>query len=114
MKASAPARIINISSEAPSSGKINFADLNGTRKYSALAAYAQSKLANMMFTYELARLLAGSGVTVNAVHPGAVRTNFAMDTSGAFGFLARLARPFERTPERGAETAIYLASSPEV
>ena len=114
LKASAPARIINVSSEAQASGTINFNDLQGEKKYSATRSYCQSKLANVLFTYELAKRLEGTGVTVNCLHPGAVATNFAKDTGGLFGLVSRLARPFELTPEKGAQTSIYLASSPEV
>ncbi len=114
LKASAPARIVNVSSEAQSSGKIAFDDLQAEKKYSQMQAYSQSKLANVLFTYELARRLQDTGVTANCLHPGAVKTNFAQGSTGFFGMMLRLARPFEISPEKGAETSIYLASSPEV
>ena len=114
LKASAPARIVSVASEAQSSGHINFDDLMGTKQYRPWVAYAQSKLANVMFTYALARQLAGSGVTVNAVHPGAVRSGFGGDYGGIVGLGMKLIRPFEISPERGAQTIIYLATSPEV
>lgn len=114
LKASVPARVVNVASEAQSFGRINFDDLMGAEKYSAWAAYAQSKLANVMFTYELARQLANTGVTANAVHPGAVRSNFGGDYGGLMGLGMKLIRPFELSPERGAQTIIYLASSPQV
>ncbi len=114
LKASAPSRIINVSSQAQSSGHIAFDDLQGEKKYSEFRSYSQSKLANVLFTYELARRLEGTGVTANCLHPGAVKTNFASESSGFFGIMLRLARPFEITPEKGAETSVYLAASPEV
>ena len=115
LKASAPARIINLSSEAQSNGTINFDDLQGEQSYSGIRAYSQSKLANVLFTYELARRLGGTAVTVNAVHPGAVKTNFGRNTSNLFfRWMIRLFGPFMRSPKKGAETAVYLAISPEV
>jgi retinol dehydrogenase 14 len=114
LKASAPARIINITSSGERSGTINFDDLQGEGRYSGFRAYNQSKLAMILFTYELARKLEGTGVTVNCVHPGVVVTNLGRGSSGAFGLLLRLMRPFFSSPEKGAETPIYLASSPEV
>jgi len=114
LKASAPARIINITSSGERSGTINFDDLQGEGRYSGFRAYNQSKLAMILFTYELARKLEGTAVTVNCVHPGVVVTNLGRGSSGAFGLLLRLMRPFFSSPEKGAETPIYLASSPEV
>lgn len=111
--ASAPARVINVSSNAHRAGRIDFDDLQGARRYSGWKAYAQSKLANILFTVELARRLEGTGVTVNALHPGFVSSNFATGTPlSRLGM--RLLRPFTITPEKGAETSIYLATSPEV
>jgi retinol dehydrogenase-14 len=114
LKASAPARIINVTSSGERSGTINFDDLQGEGRYSGFRAYNQSKLAMILFTYELARRLEGTGATVNCVHPGVVVTNLGRGTSGYFGLLLRLMRPFFSGPEKGAETSIYLASSPEV
>jgi retinol dehydrogenase-14 len=114
LKASAPARIINITSSGERSGTINFDDLQGGGRYSGFRAYNQSKLAMILFTYELARKLEGTAVTVNCVHPSVVVTNLGRGSSGAFGLLLRLMRPFFSSPEKGAETPIYLASSPEV
>jgi len=112
--ASAPARIVTVSSGAQSMGKIDFDDLMGERKYSGQQAYNQSKLANVMFTYELARRLEGSGVTATVLHPGVTSTGFgAEDMARGWGPLIALMRPFMKSPERGAETPIYLASSPE-
>src|SRR5688572_13526067 len=114
LKASAPARIVTVSSGAQSMGKIDFDDLMGERKYSGQQAYNQSKLANVMFTYELARRLAGISVTATALHPGMTNTAFsAEDPSRAFAPLVAVMRPFMRSPQKGAETPIYLASSPE-
>lgn len=114
LKKSAPARIINVSSEAHRVGKIDFDDLQGERGYKGFRAYAASKLANIMFTYTLAEKLSGTGVTVNCLHPGTVGSAFGLNNGGVFGFLAKLARPLMLTSEKGAETSIYLASSHEV
>ncbi len=96
-------------------GAIDFDDLMGERSYSGQRAYNQSKLANVMFTYELARKLEGSGVTATALHPGMTNTSFsAEDPSRVFAPLVAVMRPFMRSPARGADTAIYLASSPDV
>jgi NAD(P)-dependent dehydrogenase (short-subunit alcohol dehydrogenase family) len=115
LKASAPARIVTVSSGAQAMGRINFDDLQGERRYSGQQAYNQSKLANVMFTYELARRLEGTGVTANVLHPGVVRTGFAAeDPSALWKVLLPVVRVFLKTPEKGAATSIYLASSPEV
>jgi retinol dehydrogenase-14 len=112
LRASAPARIVNVTSGAQATGRIHFDDLQFERRYRGQAAYNQSKLANVLFTYELARRLEGSGVTVNCVHPGVVRTNFGRDDMGpVMRLLTPLARPFMRTPEQGADTPVWLASS---
>jgi NAD(P)-dependent dehydrogenase (short-subunit alcohol dehydrogenase family) len=115
LKASAPARIINVSSRAhvrvPG---LNFDDLQNRKGYAGQQVYGQSKLANVLFTYELARRLEGTRITVNALHPGFVATRFATNN----GVLARLARPlldlFAISVEEGAQTMVYLATSPEV
>jgi NAD(P)-dependent dehydrogenase (short-subunit alcohol dehydrogenase family) len=115
LKQSAPARVVNVSSHVQAEGRIDFDDLQGARAYSGQAAYSQSKLANVMFTNELARRLEGTGVTANSLHPGVVRTNFgAEDQAWLFSVLSRLVLPFLKTPTQGAETSIYLASSPEM
>ena len=112
LKASAPARVVTVSSGAQSMGKIDFNDLMGETRYSGQTAYNQSKLANVMFTYELARRLAGTGVTATALHPGMTNTSFsAEDPSRVFAPLVFVVRPFMRKPERGADTPVYLASS---
>lgn len=112
--ASAPARIITVSSEGHRWARIAFDDLHGKRGYNGMRAYTQSKLANILFTYELARQLAGTGVTANCLHPGGVATNFAKEDAGLFGIMFSMMRPFLRTPEQGAETSIYLATASEV
>jgi NAD(P)-dependent dehydrogenase (short-subunit alcohol dehydrogenase family) len=115
LKADAPARIITVSSMAHQGQRIHLDDLNQERRgYSAWRAYGESKLANILFTYALARRLAGSGVTANTLHPGFVATNFARNNGPLWQFFMTLARPFAISPERGAQTSIYLASSPEV
>ncbi|HBB90496.1 MAG TPA: short-chain dehydrogenase [Bacteroidales bacterium] len=112
IKKSAPARIINVSSAAHVVGRINFEDLYLKKQFSARVSYAQSKLANVLFTYELAHRLAGTGVTVNCLHPGKVSTRFAYDRKDEKPlWRIRLMRPFSVPPEKGAETIVYLASS---
>lgn len=114
IKTSAPARIINVSSGAHTSGKIEFDNLQGERDYSP-RAYDNSKLANILFTVELARRLEGTGVTVNALHPGFSSTGFGKNNPGFLMKIIRAVVPLiARSPEKGAETSIYLASSPEV
>jgi NAD(P)-dependent dehydrogenase (short-subunit alcohol dehydrogenase family) len=115
LKASAPARVVTVSSGAHAMGRINFDDLQGSPAYSGQRAYNASKLANVMFTYELARRLAGSGVTATVLHPGVTRTEFgAGDQAGFIKVMLPLLRPFMKTPAAGAATPIYLASSAEV
>ena len=115
LQASAPARIVTVSSGAQSMGTIEFDDLMGERTYSGQDAYNQSKLANVMFTYELARRLEGTGVTATVLHPGLTNTAFgAEDTARGWGPVIAALRPFMGSPRRGAETSVYLASSPEV
>jgi retinol dehydrogenase-14 len=115
LTASAPARIVTVSSGAQTTGKIDFGDLQGERRYSGQRAYSQSKLANILFTYELARRLDGTGVTATVLHPGVVRSGFAAeDPSPMLKLFLPLIRLFLKTPEKGAPTSIYLASSPEV
>ncbi len=115
LKASAPARIINVSSTASRRGKINFGDLQGEKSYNGAAAYRQSKLANILFTVELAKRLQGTGVTANVFHPGPARTNFGMNNSLFWRILYRIVYRFVGiSPEKGAETPIYLATAPEV
>jgi retinol dehydrogenase 14 len=110
--ASAPARVVTVSSGAQSMGTVNFDDLMGEQKYSGSRAYNQSKLANVMFAYELAKRLEGTRVTSTALHPGLTSTAFSAEDP-ALGLLVTLLRPFMKSPKRGAETPVYLASSPE-
>ena len=114
LKQSAPARIINVASDAHKFGSMNFDDLGGARRYSGFRIYGRSKLANILFTYELARRLEGTGVTVNCAHPGPVSSGFGKNNGALARLVLAVAGPFMRTPERGAETSIHLASSPEV
>src|SRR5918997_4814034 len=114
LETSAPSRIVNVASADHSNGTIDFDDLQGENGYKGAKAYSQSKLANVLFTHELARRLQGTGVTANCLHPGVVGTNLGSGVSGAFGFVVRALRPLMRNPKKGAETSIYLASSPEV
>jgi len=115
MEASTPARIINVSSDAHSGGKIEFDNLQGERSYTSFKPYGNSKLANILFTSELARRLEGTGVTVNALHPGLTSTGFGKNNPGFFMKIMGAVIPLvARSPEKGAETSIYLASSPEV
>jgi NAD(P)-dependent dehydrogenase (short-subunit alcohol dehydrogenase family) len=113
LKWSAPARVVTVSSNAQAMGRIDFDDLQGRGSYSGARAYNQSKLANLLFTYELARRLRGTGVTANAVHPGVVRTSFGAEDPAA---IRRLIMPFARLlmkePEEGAATSIHVASAP--
>ncbi len=116
LKASKQGRIVNVSSGAhPQASKgLDFDDLQHEKKFSGFSVYAQTKLANIMFTYELARRLEGTSVTVNALHPGVIASNFGQNTRGLMKFFVNAAAPFMITPVKGAQTSIYLASSPEV
>jgi NAD(P)-dependent dehydrogenase (short-subunit alcohol dehydrogenase family) len=115
---SAPSRIVNVASTAHNAARkgMPFDDLQSTGRYAPMRVYGESKLANMLFTTELAARLAGQGVTANSLHPGTVRTGYGAD-GDAKGLLAlglKIARPFFLSPEKGARTSVYLASSPEV
>ena len=115
LTASAPARIVNVTSRAHEYDNMDFDDLGFERSYFGMKAYARSKLANLLFTYELARRLAGSGVTVNAVHPGPVATDIWRTNIPVLGPAIKWVMSlFALTPEEGADTLIYLASSPDV
>jgi retinol dehydrogenase-14 len=114
LRAGAPSRIINVSSGAHSGSQLDFADLQGERSYDGNRAYSQSKLANIVFTYELARRLRGTGVTANCLHPGVIATRLLADYMGVPAAGGALARTFGAKPEKGAETIVYLASSQEV
>jgi retinol dehydrogenase 14 len=115
LKDSAPARVVTVSSNVQAIGRIDFEDLQGERSYSGARAYNQSKLANVLFTYELARRLQATSVTANALHPGVVRTSFgAEDPSGVQRLFTPFMRPFMKAPGRGAATSIHLASAPDL
>ena len=112
---SASARVVTVSSNAHAMGRMDFDDLQGERSYSGARAYNQSKLANLLFTYELAKKLQGTSVTVNALHPWVVRTAFgAEDPASVQRFLVPFVRPFMKSPTQGAATSIHLASAPDL
>jgi len=116
LKQSAPARIVSVASDAhaQSGGRLDFDDLESRKRYSLIRVYGKSKLANILFTRELARRLAGTGVTANCLHPGFVGSGFARN-NGILGSVGMtLLRPFARSPEKGAESSVYLCCSPEV
>jgi retinol dehydrogenase 14 len=114
LKRTPNARIVNVSSAAQGMGRINFDDLQSQR-YSSFGVYAMTKLANVVFTYSLARRLEGTSVTVNALHPGTVATGFGDNSqSGFMRFVYGAMKRFSTTPEQGADTAVWLASSPDV
>jgi retinol dehydrogenase 14 len=115
LRHNAPARVVTVSSNAHTRGRIDFDDLQGERAYSGARAYSQSKLANLLFSYELARRLPASTVTANALHPGVVRTSFgAEDPAGVQRLFSPLMRPFMKTPAQGAATSIHVASAPDL
>ena len=114
LQAGAPARVVNVASDAHRLGRLDFDDLGHERKYRAMRVYGDSKLANILFTAELARRLAGSGITVNCLHPGAVATRLGHNNGRLATLLTRVLAPFFRTPAQGAATSIYLATSPDV
>jgi len=113
LKKSAPSRIVTVSSEARRGASIDFDDLQSERRYRGFPVYGLTKKANILFTYKLAEHLEGTGVVANCLHPGAVSTNFSQNNRGPIALLFRLFKPFMRSPEQGADTLIYLASSPE-
>lgn len=109
------ARIVNVASGAHKVGKIHFDDVNLHKGFNVIKAYGQSKLANVLFTRELARRVADRGITVNCCHPGAVATNIGIDRETGFGkTVTRLLKPFFQTPEEGARTAVFLATDESV
>ena len=113
LRHSPAARVVTVSSNAHRTGRIDFDDLQGEQSYSGARAYSQSKLANVLFTYELASRLQGTSVTANALHPGVVRTAFgAEDPGGVQRFLVPFVRPLLKSPAQGAATSIHLASAP--
>ena len=114
LRASAPARIINTASDAHKGHHLEFNDLQSANDYRGFRVYGRSKLCNILYTRELARRWAGSGVTANSLHPGFVATRFGDESGGMLSFGVRVAKYFAITPEKGAETIVYLASSEEV
>ena len=112
--AAAPARVVSTASDAHKGYSLDFDDLQATQGYSAMRAYGRSKLCNILFTRELARRWRGNGVTANCLHPGFVATRFGDGSGGFLSGVVRVAKTFAITPEKGAETIVYLASSPEV
>src|SRR2546425_4791926 len=114
LQASAPARVVNVASAASGGGHLDFDDLELKRGYSGIRAYSNAKLANILFSNELARRLSGTRVTSNALHPGVVATQFGRKDNGLFTVAVKLVRPFLISEEKGARTSVYLATSPEV
>ena len=114
LKKSAPARIVNVSSEAHRSAKVKWDDIQLKDGWSQFAAYGQSKLCNILFSRELAKRLEGTGVTANCLHPGVIASGFGQTYGGFLSFVIKLAHPFMISTEKGARTQVYLASSPEV
>jgi len=115
LKAGAPSRVVNVSSGAQAMGKIDFDNLQSEKGYSFFRAYSNAKLMLVMTTYELARRLEGTGISVNVLHPGFVRTNFGKGDAGrGRRLMFKLSGAFARSAKKGAETPVYLASAPEV
>ncbi|HEY6911759.1 MAG TPA: SDR family oxidoreductase [Myxococcales bacterium] len=114
LRASAPSRVVSVSSEASRAGRVDFADLQMQGRYVGVRQYCNTKLMNLLFAFELSHRLAGSGVTSNALHPGAIASGFGMQGAGWYGTLTRLARPFLISEEKGARTQIWAASEPSL
>jgi len=114
LRASAPARVVNVSSDAHKGENLNLNDLQSANNYSGFHVYGRSKLANILFTRELARRWTESGVTANSLHPGFVATRFGDQSGGLLSFAIRAAKTFAISPEKGAATIVYLASSDDV
>jgi NAD(P)-dependent dehydrogenase (short-subunit alcohol dehydrogenase family) len=112
--AAAPARVVNVASDAHKGKKLDFDDLQSAKGYRGFYVYGQSKLCNILYTRELARRWEGSGVTANSLHPGFVSTRFGDQSGGMLSFAVRAAKAFAISPEKGAETIMYLASSDDV
>lgn len=107
-------RIVSTASDAHRGARLDFDDLQSAKRFSGFAVYGRSKLCNILFTRELARRLAGTGITANCLHPGFVATRFGAENGGLFAFVLGLAKNFALSPEQGAETILYLATAPEV
>jgi retinol dehydrogenase-14 len=114
LKKSAPSRIVTTASEAERWGRMDFDDLQSEKRYGAFPVYGMTKLANIMFTIDLGERLEGTGVTATCFHPGAVNTSFGRGNGDLSSILFRAFKPFMRSPEKGADTLVYLASSPDV
>jgi len=114
LKATPGARIVSTASDAHKGARLNFDDLQSEKNYSGFGVYGRSKLMNILFTRELAKRLAGTGVTANCLHPGFVGTRFGDQSGGIMSFAVKIAKNFALTPEQGAQTIIYLGSSPDV
>lgn len=114
LKSSAPSRVVTTSSEAQRWGNMDLDDLQSKKKYRSMRVYGMTKLANIMFTYELAERLEGTGVTANCFHPGAINTNLGQNNGGLTALIGRGIKLFLRSPEEGADTLIWLSSSPDV
>jgi len=114
LEGSVPSRVITVSSEAQRWGKMDFEDMQSRRTYRGFPVYGMTKLANIMFTHELAERLNGTGVTATCLHPGSVGTNFGQNNRGPMALFFRTFKPFMRSSEKGADTLVWLASSPEV
>ena len=114
LRATRDARVVCTASDAHKGAKLNFDDLQSERGFSGFSMYGRSKLMNILFTRELARRLAGTGVTANCLHPGFVATRFGDAGGGLMAQVIRVAKKFALTPQEGAQTILYLASSPEV
>ena len=112
--ASAPARIVSVASDAHKFGAVDFDDLQSKKRYGGMRVYGRSKGCNLLFNLELARRLEGTGVTANAVHPGAVRTGLGGNSGSLMSILQKVATVFMKSPVAGADTSVYLAASPEV
>jgi NAD(P)-dependent dehydrogenase (short-subunit alcohol dehydrogenase family) len=111
--AASPARVVSTASDAHRGNALDFDDLQCAKGYSAMKAYGRSKLCNILFTRELARRLSGTGVSANCLHPGFVATRFGDNSGGILAPIARMAKTFAISPQKGAETIVYLATSPE-
>jgi len=114
LKKSDNPRIINVSSAGYSSGKFDPENLQSEKKFGSFSTYCDTKLLNILFSFELAERLKDTGITVNALHPGVVNTNFAHELKGIFNLMNKMFKPFLISPQKGATTSVYLASSDEV
>lgn len=114
LKKAAPSRIVSVASAAHKGNKLDFDDLQAEKSFSGFSVYGRSKLANILFTRELAKRLQGSNVTANCLHPGVIASQFGNNNKGLFGFVLKIGKVFMANEEDGAKTTIHLASSPDV